>query len=159
MVWFLIGFILTVVYIIKEHKWFNGVFDYIAMFLIGMFMTTVTWVIASCIVTCFVTENTVGWEVSTYGVEWITVSECELEPINDKEYIETVALDEEMYHRIIVERNGMTATELCDVENTIIQKGDEASVKKQTPIFKSDILSKIFVVTIDDRYVVTIPNE
>lgn len=158
MVWFLIGFILTLIYIVKEHKWFSLI-DYPIMFLIGMFITTLTWTVVSLFVTLAVVDNGLAWEVSTDGVEWKTVTECELEMINDREYIDTVTLDEEMYYRISVKKDGVVTTELCDVENTIVQEGNEAVVEAQTSKFESDILSAIFIPMIDDRYVITIPSE
>lgn len=158
MVWFLIGFILTLIYIVKEHKWFSLI-DYPIMFLIGMFITTLTWTVVSLFVTLAVVDNGLAWEVSTDGVEWKTVAECELEMINDREYIDTVTLDEEMYYRISVKKDGVVTTELCDVENTIVREGNEAVVEAQTSKFESDILSAIFIPMIDDRYVITIPSE
>ena len=158
MVWFLMGFILTLVFIIKEYKYLD-ILDYPIAFLIGMFLTTITWVVASLIVTCAVVDDGLMWEVSSNGINWKTLSECKLEPINDSEYVESIIVDEEMCCRVQLKQSGIVVTKLCDVENTIIQEGDEATIKEQTARFESPILRAIFVPMIDNRYVVTIPSE
>lgn len=158
MVWFLIGFVVTLIYIIKDHEYFD-ILDYPIAFLIGMFLTTITWVLASLIVTCAVADYDLGWEIESNGIAWKTIGQCELEMINDTEYVNTVILDEEMCHQVSIKRNGLAVTEFCEVENTIIQEGEEAIIEEQTPKFQSNILNAFFTPMLDIRYVITIPSE
>lgn len=158
MLWFLMGFMAMLIYAIKNSKYFDT-FDYPIIFLVWMCLTAVTFVLASVIVTAVVSDCELGWEIESNGIVWETIGRGELEMINDKEYVNTVILDEEMCHQVSIKRNGSVVTEFCEVENTIIQEGDDAIIEEQTPKFQSNILNAFFTPVLDNRYVITIPSE